>query len=555
MKKNLLIFIFILPVLAYSQKYYWEFATSGSSCPDMTRTYFFGNDDHTNLITAPIDMATDNEGNAYVIGNYYTSNINKTYSLKQYAPTNKNIELKHEIANTASTSIYLYKINKLGEIVWANTLSSGPTFNLATYNSNTTLAVNPYSGKVYITTHFIYAMYMNNDIIDLYPKAMTHSPKRMMLCFNSDGTYDTVVLSPGVLEKPLFSSATSGVVKVSRPIGDVYGTDSISLYQLNCFDNTLGNYIYFKHSRFIGFDEEKQRYITDELAEYDINLNKVVDKNFYYQIAVTASKIINYFKAKDGSIYLAYFKENPNTNNYESKYYLIKIDKNLNLKWTFQDLSSTLRVAKDTNDNIFILTMPAFSNQYKVSSSSSYRPYPYPKINNPSSTNIYQLDTITGDIVDIVLIPTNYINQFFTENLLEIDKTNKLWMASGFVIEMEIGNHLLTADCPGNNMPYFHFVGCASKNWKQDRKNLNINDVTNNAFQVYPNPVNDKLKINNYDLIDAAQIEIYNAIGIKQQIEINRDSNEIDVSNLKTGIYFLKIKSNNHTQTYEIIKQ
>jgi hypothetical protein len=534
MKRDIVFIIAFLPIMAFSQKYYWDFATSGSSCPDMIKTYYPINDDATNLITSPIDMATDNEGNAYVIGNYYSTNVNKTYSLKQYAPTNKNIDIKHDIAYTARTSIYLYKINKLGEIVWSNTLSSGPTFDLATYNSNTTLAVNPYSGKVYITTHFIYAMYMNNDIIDLYPKAMMNSPKRMMLCFNADGTYDTVILSAGVLEKPLFSSASSGVVKVSRPVNDGYGTDSISLYQLNCIDNTLGNYIYFKHSIFIGFDEEKQRYITDNLSEYDLNLNKVVDKNFYYQIGVTASKIINYIKAKEGSIYLTYFKENPSSIN-EFKYYLIKIDKNLSLKWIVNDGS---RVAIDTNDNIFVA-----SNQRTTNFS------------NPSHINVWQLNTSTGELVDVVLTPTNYIQQYFTEMLFKIDKTNKLWLASGFINEMEIGNHLLTAECPNNYLPYFHFVGCASTNWKQDRKNLNVNEATTNTIKLYPNPVNNILKIENFNLNEVEYIEIYNLIGMKQPIEINPDVNEIDVTNLLSGIYFLKISYNNHTQTFKIIKQ
>lgn len=552
MKKNLTILIFILPVLAFSQKYYWDFATSGSSCPDMIRVYNFTTDDHTNLITSPIDMATDHEGNAYVIGNYYTTNINRTYSLKQYAPNSKSIELKHEIANINGLSLYLYKINKNGEIVWANTLSSS-TLALATFNSKTSLAVNPYSEQVYITTHFTSTMYMNGyDIIDLYPKALPYNPSRMMLCFNADGTYDTVLLSAGVLEKPLFSGATSGVVKVSRPIGDIYGTDSISLYQLNCIENKLGAYVYFKPYDLIGYDENKQRYISDRLAEYDLNLNKVVNDRFNHQYTVT-NKIINYFKAKDGSIYLTYFKENPNSNNNESKHYLIKIDKNLSLKWVFQDFSSTLRVAKDTNDNIFILVMPVYSNQYK-GGKGAYKSYPK-SVDNPSSTNIFQLDTNSGEIKNLVLTPTNYINQFFTENLFQIDQSNNIWMASGFINEMEIGNYLLSAECSNNYLPYFHFVGRASTNWKQDRKNLSINDLSNNTFQVYPNPVNDKLKINNFNFNEAEEIEIYNAIGIKQPIEANKDANEIDVSFLKNGIYFLKITTKYFTQTYKIIKQ
>lgn len=556
MKKKFTILIFILPFMVFSQKYYWDFATSGSSCPDMIRTYNFTTDDHSNLITAPIDMATDHEGNAYVIGNYYTTNVNKTYRLKQYAPTSKNIELKHEIAYTSPVSLYLYKISKDGEIIWANTLSSGPNFTLATYNSKTSLAVNPFSGQVYITTHFVNAMYMNGyDIIDLYPKALPYNPSRMMLCFNSDGTYDTVLLSAGILEKPLFSGASSGVVKVSRPIGDVYGTDSTSLYQLNCIENKLGAYVYFKPYDLIGYDEVKQRYISDRLAEYDLNLNKVVNDRYQHQYTVT-NKIINYFKAKDGSIYLTYFKENPNSNNYESKYYLIKIDKNLILQWTFQDFSSTLRVAKDTNDNVFILTMPAFYNQYKVSSNSSYKQYPILNSSNPTYTNIYQLSTSTGEIIDIVLAPTNYFNQIFTENLLKIDKTNKLWMASGFINEMEIGNYLLTAECPNNYLPYFHFVGCASTNWKQDRKNLNANEVENKlGVKLYPNPSNGFVSIENPLNIQFQSIELYDLLGKKHEIYVDLNTSTINIELLNNGVYFIKITSNNHTQTYKIIKQ
>ncbi len=554
MKKIFTLLLFLLPALAFSQKYYWDFATSGSSCSDVVRNYNFTPDNESDLVTSPIEMATDNEGNAYVLGNYYTTNINKTYRLKQYAPNAKNIDLKHEIAYTSPVSLYLYKISKDGEILWANTLSSGPSFTLATSNSATSLSVNPYSGQVYITTHFVSTLYMNGyDIIDLYPKALPKTPRRMMLCFNSDGTYNNVLLSAEYFEKPLFSSATSGIIRAARQGNDVYGTDSTSLYQFNGTNNTLGNYIYFKHSKMIAFDEEKQRFISDNLSEYDLNLNKVVDKNFYYQIGVSASTIINYFKAKDGSKYLTYFKENPSSINNESKYYLIKIDNNLSLKWVFQDRSSTLRVAKDTNDNIFILVMPVFYNQYKDGKGAD-KSYPN-LVENPSPTNIFQLDTSTGEIANIALTPTNYINQFFTENFLQIDKTNKLWMASGFINEMEIGNYLLTEDCSNNYMPYFHFVGRASTNWKQDRKNLNVNDLSNNTFQVYPNPVSDKLKINNFNFNEAEEIEIYNAIGIKQTYDISLESNEIDVSNLKTGVYFIYLKNNKNQSRCTFIKQ
>ena len=67
---------------------------------------------------------------------------------------------------------------------------------------------------------------------------------------------------------------------------------------------------------------------------------------------------------------------------------------------------------------------------------------------------------------------------------------------------------------------------------------LSINDpiITNNLL-LYPNPVDDKLFIQG--LQKETKVSIYNILG--KLVLSKTTSSEIDVNNLKTGIYFIKV--------------
>ena len=65
---------------------------------------------------------------------------------------------------------------------------------------------------------------------------------------------------------------------------------------------------------------------------------------------------------------------------------------------------------------------------------------------------------------------------------------------------------------------------------------------SNPSFQVYPNPSRGEIKING--ITNNTQLEIFDLKGSLMKKELINENNIIDVSNLRNGIYFLKLVSN-----------
>ena len=85
----------------------------------------------------------------------------------------------------------------------------------------------------------------------------------------------------------------------------------------------------------------------------------------------------------------------------------------------------------------------------------------------------------------------------------------------------------------------------------------NIIDIeTNDNVSVYPNPVNDRLYIETQTLIQTLTVEIYDVYGRHQVTETpsHQGNLVIDLSNLKSGIYFVKINTEKGNIVKRIIK-
>jgi hypothetical protein len=83
---------------------------------------------------------------------------------------------------------------------------------------------------------------------------------------------------------------------------------------------------------------------------------------------------------------------------------------------------------------------------------------------------------------------------------------------------------------------------------------LNTQNAVND-FSIYPNPVNDKLEISNDNEVSVASINIYNTLGQVVLIIPNaQQTKSIDVSSLKTGNYFMKIKSDKGSSSVKFVK-
>jgi hypothetical protein len=85
---------------------------------------------------------------------------------------------------------------------------------------------------------------------------------------------------------------------------------------------------------------------------------------------------------------------------------------------------------------------------------------------------------------------------------------------------------------------------------------MNVNENSHNSdVKVYPNPANDKVYIET--LAQTVNIEIYDIFGRRQvtMTPSHQGNVTIDVANLKSGIYFIKVNTNEGNIVKRIIKQ
>jgi len=91
---------------------------------------------------------------------------------------------------------------------------------------------------------------------------------------------------------------------------------------------------------------------------------------------------------------------------------------------------------------------------------------------------------------------------------------------------------------------------------------LSINDLQAGAFQIFPNPSIDKkvtiLRDSSIANIDDVSVSVFAMNGAKvyeneQPLNSEFHSTELDLSNLKSGIYIIRINSNNFESSYKLI--
>ncbi|MFK7749183.1 MAG: T9SS type A sorting domain-containing protein [Kordia sp.] len=82
---------------------------------------------------------------------------------------------------------------------------------------------------------------------------------------------------------------------------------------------------------------------------------------------------------------------------------------------------------------------------------------------------------------------------------------------------------------------------------------LSVNDAETTTFKLYPNPSKGTLNIQT-TTNDAVSIRMYDMLG-KEVLNIDKVTNTVDISNLKNGMYLVKIETNNKSITKKIIKE
>lgn len=86
---------------------------------------------------------------------------------------------------------------------------------------------------------------------------------------------------------------------------------------------------------------------------------------------------------------------------------------------------------------------------------------------------------------------------------------------------------------------------------------LSTSQFNKESFSFYPNPSEGFIEINlNNSFTKSTTLEIYNNIGILQKTEkLTTTTSRIDINNLASGIYFLKITTENGTSVKKFIKK
>lgn len=110
-----------------------------------------------------------------------------------------------------------------------------------------------------------------------------------------------------------------------------------------------------------------------------------------------------------------------------------------------------------------------------------------------------------------------------------------------------------------NNGVYFDVVtqsGCRSNSSNLITiNNASIKDQTNHKFvKVYPNPFNDKIIIENLNLNDYFDINIYNGLGMKIMESHLYDQLEINLSDYTSDLFILEIMNNKKREYIKLIK-
>lgn len=87
-----------------------------------------------------------------------------------------------------------------------------------------------------------------------------------------------------------------------------------------------------------------------------------------------------------------------------------------------------------------------------------------------------------------------------------------------------------------------------------DGTNLGVADNTIEGFSYYPNPTDGILNLNSIDNIE--KVSLYNLLGqLVVENKVDATSSQIDISNLATGTYLMKVSVNGQIGTYRVLKQ
>ena len=159
--------------------------------------------------------------------------------------------------------------------------------------------------------------------------------------------------------------------------------------------------------------------------------------------------------------------------------------------------------------------------------------------------------SLNGNIINLTINQTGLNVNFYINNMGYISVTAMNTIPSGsypFSYNIcDFNNHTMCSTANG----WIFVTADSSKMSNTISTEVNINSVI-----IFPNPTNNILNISFLNQVDTIKIDVYNMLGQKliERCDAQTNSTFIDLSNLPTSNYLLKISHGNEVEDKLIIK-
>ena len=90
--------------------------------------------------------------------------------------------------------------------------------------------------------------------------------------------------------------------------------------------------------------------------------------------------------------------------------------------------------------------------------------------------------------------------------------------------------------------------------WVKNETYLNTSSFVDNLITISPNPVKEALTIENVSNMEITSVKIYDILG-RLVLQENNQFDQLDVSNLDSGVLFVHIETDQGTFTKKVIKE
>lgn len=106
------------------------------------------------------------------------------------------------------------------------------------------------------------------------------------------------------------------------------------------------------------------------------------------------------------------------------------------------------------------------------------------------------------------------------------------------------------------NIIYMDITNSIGEVARFSANNLTANEFLEQAISIYPNPVGDFIYINSLDVLEIKFLFIYDLQGRKvSNKNLVKSTEEVNISELRSGVYILEVITNKGTLTKKIVKK